>query len=172
MWCHVYCKCVLFLVSFPACGRIHGIVSPCKHFVFLQRGLRRSCAGLCCTAASVSFQLRVAWPLFQSDCPIQFIHPRLFFSRPILSTPSLLPSLPHSSLTIGLLSQNDAPTPRAARPGPPPKVVHPSGVSLRNEPCTGADRTVHVLGYGEVFVACERQWVSRIKGMGSVGQTA
>eukprot|EP00752_Nemacystus_decipiens_P005964 g5386.t1 len=38
------------------------------------------------------------------------------------------------------------------------KVVHPCGVSLRNEPCTGSDRTVHVLGYGEVFVACERQW--------------
>lgn len=44
---------------------------------------------------------------------------------------------------------------------PDPKVVHPSGVSLRNEPCTGADRTVHVLGYGEVFVACERQWVRK-----------
>ncbi|CAN0366229.1 unnamed protein product [Pylaiella littoralis] len=39
------------------------------------------------------------------------------------------------------------------------KVVHPSGVSLRELPCTGADRTVHVLGYGEVFVACERQWL-------------
>ncbi|CAM9651816.1 unnamed protein product, partial [Hapterophycus canaliculatus] len=38
------------------------------------------------------------------------------------------------------------------------KVVHPCGVSLRNEPFAGADRTVHVLGCGEVFVASERQW--------------
>eukprot|EP00903_Cladosiphon_okamuranus_P018091 g16649.t1 len=38
------------------------------------------------------------------------------------------------------------------------KVVHPRGVSLREAPSTGADRTVHVLGCGEVFVACERQW--------------
>ncbi|CAM9171242.1 unnamed protein product [Ectocarpus sp. 12 AP-2014] len=38
------------------------------------------------------------------------------------------------------------------------KVVHPCGVHLRNQPCTGSDKSVHVLGCGEVFVACERQW--------------
>eukprot|EP00904_Undaria_pinnatifida_P008907 jgi/Undpi1/5146/HiC_scaffold_19.g08497.m1 len=39
------------------------------------------------------------------------------------------------------------------------RVVHPRGVSLRSRPSMAADRSVNVMEYGEVFVACERQWL-------------
>ena len=39
------------------------------------------------------------------------------------------------------------------------QVVHPRGVSLRKLPSMTAERSVNIMEYGEVFVACERQWV-------------